>query len=451
MKQIANPLLKSWVMPTLLVLGLTVAATACGDDDDLAREQPATQQPHTVAVSLDASIAGDGATRASYGYGGSKKVDFETGDQLLVVLSTDSWTYTGTLSNSSATATFTGTLTKRSGSDYSGTDIIKDAKKMEAWLLPKDYSSQYISLTDSDPYIKFDAKDAFVAGSFSSGVAQVCRDKFSVDDAAGVAKSVMLTAQNAVVCLTITGLAPSTEYNTNFTDGTLIIGGKVTADSGGKATFSVGYQPSGSEKDYTVFIDGCQDINLGAKTLKANKVYQVSRAATADTSYPAGTVIDPTGEPAVIVKLVIDSQVKKVAIRKRNVGATADCGADSYGTYYTWEEARGITATDGWYVPDKAEFEALMKLPGGEWDDEKKCWKWTFGTEAIYLPAAGYKTGDGKYYADTQGVKGLYWAKSGSSGYPDHLYFHSTSFEASSSGMSATDKCPVRLFKTITE
>ena len=258
-------------------MGMMMVA-ACSSDE------PGVEQPDrsVIHITLSAPIA---ETRATYGYNDDKKISLEEGDQLYVStfwsndFGTEEWAYTGTLEYVGEN-TFTGDLHwQRDASSsaeqvqYEGEDIIADATTVQAMLLPKGYGDYgYMDLT---AMTGVRPERAFVDGTFSKGVAQLCLDRYT-DGGASRPSALPLTPRNAVVCVTVNGLTEG-EHNVEFAVGeSLTITGTTIADASGTATFSVGVDASPAKADtYTLIVDDTE-YDLGEKTLTAGHVYKVN-------------------------------------------------------------------------------------------------------------------------------------------------------------------------------
>ena len=256
----------------MVVVGMTVAA--CSSDE------PEAEQPDrsVIHVTLSAPIA---ETRATYGYEGDKKISLEAGDQLYVSAiwnndsGTEEWTYSGILEHVGEN-TFTGDLHwQRDASSgaaqvqYEGEDIIADATTVQTMLLPKGYGDY--GYMDPAAATGVHPERAFVDGAFSTGVAQLCLDRYVEDETSERSNSLPLTPAGAVVCVTVNGLSEG-NHNVTFAVGeSLTIKGTTTADASGTATFSVGIYPQTAT--CTLTIDGTEH-DLGEKTFEAGHIYK---------------------------------------------------------------------------------------------------------------------------------------------------------------------------------
>ena len=113
----------------------------------------------------------------------------------------------------------------------------------------------------------------------------------------------------------------------------------------------------------------------------------------------------------------------------------ATCNVDAskpedYGDYFSWDEGKTAAAKwgNGWSVPSMEQWKELKENTKSTWTTRNgvKGRLYTASNgNSLFLPAAGYRWGDGLYYA---GGDGNYWSSSLYTVYPDcawYFYFYS--------------------------
>lgn len=97
-------------------------------------------------------------------------------------------------------------------------------------------------------------------------------------------------------------------------------------------------------------------------------------------------------------------------------------GVYNSGNYnYNNDPCKALPPAGTWYTPSDAQLTNLKNCSPGSFTNQGKY----FGSNAIFLPAAGYRTSDGSMYVE--GASGNYWARSpNGSGYGYGLYFDSS-------------------------
>ena len=254
-------------------------ASSCNKEKVETPDEPTATAVHSIQVAVP--VGKD--TKATYAK--ETATSIETGDKLYLQVSGDDYTYVGVLDNSEgAKTTFTGTLNKTSGSDYSGTDIITDCTSLEATLLPIGYEGVgYLTLTKPEDVVTgltVNADKAIcyaTAGSAldkSKAVPQVANESCSLDGSGS--KSITLSPQNAILYYTLNNAGASTTFDVSVSDGTTTISKNVGSDGDGKLCFAVGFAAPGSEKSYMMNISGQQTIEYRG-TPAAKQVVNITR------------------------------------------------------------------------------------------------------------------------------------------------------------------------------
>lgn len=117
-----------------------------------------------------------------------------------------------------------------------------------------------------------------------------------------------------------------------------------------------------------------------------------------------GSVGMLNGREAIVVELMVNSTLKKLAIATMNVGASSVSDA---GNYYNFNDAKNLDLGDGWHVPSRTELYALVALNGGTWDSDK--YTWTINGSELTFPAAGYIDSNATDVS-MAGTIGNYWS-----------------------------------------
>lgn len=275
---------------TTIVKALAFAlliTTACN------RIEVSVKKGYELPVTINATRQGDNpATRATYN-GSTKKLEFSSGDKLLVrgyyIGGGYPRKFAGTLTWVSE-GTFSGTITTET--QWTGTaDALLSAGSAIATLLPNGYESYgFLTITDEDTYsadVSSNYANAF-ATSKATGVEQLSYE-YSDSFSSGFA----LAPQSAILNFTINGLTASTEYAVVVSDGSDDRGGNVTTNGSGTATFAVGVS-GGTESDNITLTVGGTPVTLnlfgGTNTeFVAGHVYNVTRSA-APVGPPSGAI-----------------------------------------------------------------------------------------------------------------------------------------------------------------
>lgn len=374
-KNIFKTLAFAMLMPTLLL------TTACSTDDDAVINNESTfKKGYALPVTLNVTRQGDsGTNRASYN-GTDKKLEFSTGDKLLVKGNdnTDGGAgkFAGTLDWVSE-GTFSGTIYTENS--YSGTvdALLSAASWPNATLLPAGYKTYgFVSITNEGTYNAYASFNSSKAFALSKDVAV---EQFSSETAyysAGFA----LSPSYSILNFTITDLTPNTsDVAVSLTAGSATISGTVTTDGTGKATFAVAvgkYTESESIRltvggsPVALYLDGLQNIEF-----QVGKIYNSTRSAapfTLNITSPAvGQVIGSDGKNYAYASL--PSGVKVVARICYVSGGHGLALARGDGYSMTWSKATTAAAAQTpvissggtWKLATKDEWNSMITAAGG--------------------------------------------------------------------------------------
>ena len=385
-KNIFNILALAVLMPAILF------STACSKDDNAINTD---KKGYELPVTINACRQGDDpATRSSYN-GTSKKLEFSTGDKLLVTgTDTDAGHFAGMLTWTSG-GTFSGTIITEN--EYSGTaqELLNAAAQTDATLLPNGYESYgFLTITGEgtcSAYASAEYDNAF-ATSKATAVEQ-----FSYESSYSYSSGFALTPESAILNFTITDLAKSTEVAVAFS-GECSASGTVTTDGSGTATFAVGVMGDYTDLNGISLTVGGNAITLvnSSKTLEAGKIYNITRstypllsaATTADygkvvcaaghlhdakTAVPAGCTavgilgkVTETGHGLILALQNAISQTWDTIFGWASVttyaGTTLKVLPDNAarGVKLTSYTALGATAVSNWAVAQKSDYEAIF-------------------------------------------------------------------------------------------
>lgn len=401
-RDIFKTLALALLMPSLLL------TTSCSNDNlAVNNTENNIKKGYELPVTINACRQGDDpATRSSYN-GTSKKLEFSTGDKLLVTgTDTDAGHFAGMLTWTSG-GTFSGTIITEN--EYSGTaqELLNAAAQTDATLLPNGYES-YGFLTISgegtcSAYASAEYDNAF-ATSKATAVEQ-----FSYESSNSYSSGFALTPKSAILNFTITDLAKSTEVAVAFSGG-CSASGTVTTDGSGTATFAVGVMGGGPDLNEISLTVGGNAITLSLPAQKgaAGKIYNITRstypllstATTADYGKvvcAAGHLHDAkTAVPAGCTAVGILGKVTETG--HGLILALQDATSQTWNTIFSWawptyagtrlrvlpdDAARGVkltsytalgaTAVSNWAVAPKSDYEEIFTNLGSTaryWDGQ---------------------------------------------------------------------------------
>jgi len=375
-KNIFKTLALAMLMPARL------RTTACSNSDDeiVNTENPTNTKGYALPVTINVTRQGDTTTRAAYD-GENKKLNFSTGDQLLVNGTysegdDDMIYYSGVLTWQSE-GKFSGVILTQK--EYSGTadDLLSSTGDVYATLLPAGYESYgYLSIAEEGTctaYVDYDPSKAYALTKAAAV------EQFSDECADSYSNGFALSPQNAIVSFTISGLAANTEVSVLFKDNydTSATPVNVTTDVTGVATFASAMYNYANFNNYSLTVDG-NAITLPAdKEVEAGKIYNISRSVAPATptlnitSPSVGQVIGSDGKnyaaasvPAGVTKVAMIAYVSGsngLAIALSDESTTMNWSAAT-----TTAAAHTPVFTNGtWKLPSQDEWKNMFKAFGG--------------------------------------------------------------------------------------
>ncbi|MBR1395876.1 MAG: hypothetical protein IJ559_09505 [Prevotella sp.] len=285
-KTILKTLALAMLMPTMLL------TTACSNNDDeiINSENTASTKGYALPITINVTRQGDTTTRAAYD-GENKKLNFSTGDQLLVngtySEGDDDMIYFSGVLTWQSEGKFSGVILTQK--EYSGTadDLLSSTGNVNATLLPAGYESYgYLSIAEEGTctaYVDYDPSKAYALTKAAAV------EQFSDECADSYSNGFALSPQNAIVSFTISGLTANTAVAVLFKDNydTSATPVNITTDESGVATFASAMHDNDNFDDYSLTVGG-NAITLPAnKEVEAGKIYNVSRSvAPAGPTYP---------------------------------------------------------------------------------------------------------------------------------------------------------------------
>ena len=248
---------------------------------------------YELPVTINVTRQGENpATRATFN-DGTKKLEFSSGDKLLVLgEETTAGQFSGTLDYDAVSGKFSGTILTQN--KYSGTadELLTAASDTYANLLPNGYDTYgFLSINNEGTYSAYVSSEYDYAFATSKAAAV---EQFSYESSYSYSNGFALTPESAILNFTITGLAASTEVAVAFS-GECSASGTVTTDGSGTATFAVGVMGDYTDLNGISLTVGGNAITLvnSSKTLAAGKIYNINRsAAAAYTLLSAATTTD---------------------------------------------------------------------------------------------------------------------------------------------------------------
>ena len=269
-KNIFKALALAMLMPAMML------TTSCSSDDDaINNNDEPVKKGYALPVTINVTRQSDKATtRAEYNES-TKKLSFSTGDQLFVKgYESSAGSFAGTLTWQSG-ETFSGTITTEKA--YTGTAdaLFTAADLVDATLLPANYGDyHYLSITENDGYNAY--PDLASAKAFATSKATAI-EQFSYEVGDYVSGTGFdLSPWNAILNFTITGLTANAPVTASLADiwGDDIIGGQVTTDSKGNATFAMGLKSGWNLNELSLTVGGnAITLTSGSKDLEAGHVY----------------------------------------------------------------------------------------------------------------------------------------------------------------------------------
>lgn len=357
-----------------------LAFTACSSNND-----EAVNTPQFWHVTLTASM-GDADTRALIPNGNAITASFAADDVVKVLKSDGSEVGTLTAKTAGASTTLEGNisgtfsvneeLTCRYRSATANYDNqVGTLEGIGIATTCKDYAEGTLTVSATDPLtftstnVTLSPKQSITKFSFTDGTNPVSVKNFRII-ANGLVQSIATNGAETVGTVTGT-LANATS------DVYVALRNNVAA-----------------KQTYTFIVkDNAGNWHVGTKNAKLtngnNYTATVALNSTLTSGSAEGTIGMIGGLPAIVVDL--GGTIGKKAVALMNAGAT---WPEDYGTYYTFENrASGLIGS--WYVPSKAELDALA-LKTKEWgtlNSVNGC-TFTIGSNTLFLPAAGLDDGD---------------------------------------------------------
>ena len=173
--------------------------------------------------------------------------------------------------------------------------------------------------------------------------------------------------------------------------------GLVTGHLAGEITITARNEASKTEGTYSIMVEVVDPEGL--------------------TRYsPVGTIGMFGGREAIVVNL--GGTFGKVAIETKNYSNSA-----TY--YYHSGQNKQYFEENGWYIPNKEEFGALVALPH-EWDETRNGWVWKIEDNELFLPATGYirHDGGGGYWEVSPSKKqARYWVSTKAETHAVYYYY----------------------------
>lgn len=376
-----------------------LAFTACSSNND-----EAVNTPQFWHVTLTASM-GDETTRALSENGNAIIASFEVNDELVVV-DADGINIVGTL-----TAQSEGTSTTLTGDLNASTLTVGEEVKVRYRSATANYDGQVGTLDGiaaSQDYaegtltVSTTSPLTFTSNSVTLEAKQSIT-KFSFTDGANPASAISVKNFRIIA----TGLVQSIATNGAETVGT-VTGTLANATSD---VYVALRNNSDAKQTYTFIVkDDAGNWHVGTKNAKLtngnNYTATVALNSTLTSGSAEGTIGMIGGLPAIVVDL--GGTIGKKAVALMNAGAT---WPEDYGTYYTFENrASGLIGS--WYVPSKAEFDALAGI-SSTWGtlNGVSGRLFTIATgKTLFLPAAGYYDNNNSNGLSLVTSDGYYWS-----------------------------------------
>ena len=273
-KNIFKTVALAMLMPAMLL------TTACSSEDDFTNNtvnsQSVAKKGYALPVTVSATRQGDkGSNRASYNES-TKKLEFSTGDKLLVTGSdSKAGDFAGLLAWQSE-GTFSGTIMTENEYDGTAEELLSSATDApEALLIPAEYKSyEYFDLDDEITPTAGYYQDKTNAFALTKAAAV---EQFSFELAETYSSGFTLSPQNAIVSFTISGLTANKEVAVSFdTFMCGVISKSVTTSAEGVATFAIGLDADIPLGSCTLTVDG-NNIAMPTKTVEAGHIYNISR------------------------------------------------------------------------------------------------------------------------------------------------------------------------------
>lgn len=356
-----------------------LAFTACSNSD----EDVVIGNSHLCYVTIEASMDGANTRTLAEGEGNALTASFAVGEKVMVVDAEDYLIGTLTAQTAGASTTLAGAI----DTEYlSAGEVVKlrylnyeanyDGQDgtLDGIAAGQDYAEGTLTVSSKDPLtftsnsVTLSSKQSITKFSFTDGSNPVSVKTFGIA-ASGLVQSIEINGEETVGAVTGTLSAASSDVYVAL------------RNSSGKQTYSF-YVSDASGNWYT----GTKSANLAnGKNYTANVA--LTQLPTLSASPAVGDVGVLNGQPAIVVEI---SSTKK-AVALMNAGALCP---EHYGGYYTFTD-RASALSDGWYVPTKAELDALIGI-SNTWTAQYGVngRQFTFGSNTLFLPAGGFKDND---------------------------------------------------------
>ena len=374
-----------------------LAFTACSSNND-----EAVNTPQFWHVTLTASM-GDETTRAlSEGEGNIITARFAAADVVKVLKSDGSEVGTLTAKTAGANTTLEGNI---SGTFSVNEELIcryrsatanydNQVGTLDGIAANQDYAEGTLTVSATDPLeftsnsVTLRAKQSITKFSFTDGTNPVSVKTFGIA-AAGLVRSIAADATSTETVGAVTG----------------------TLATASSDVYVALRNNTDAKQTYTFIVkDDAGNWHVGTKNAKLtngnNYTATVALNSTLTSGSAEGTIGMIGGLPAIVVDL--GGTIGKKAVALMNAGAT---WPEDYGTYYTFENrASGLIGS--WYVPSKAEFDALAGI-SSTWGtlNGVSGRLFTIATgKTLFLPAAGYYDNNNSNGLSLVTSDGYYWS-----------------------------------------
>ena len=268
-----------------MLMSAMLLTSACSSD--ILNDEVTVKESYTIPVTINVTRQGDDATKATFN-DGTKKLEFSSGDQLLVRGNDNSASgagrFAGMLDYDAVSGKFSGTITTENA--YTGTADALFTAANSAWvgaaLFPKGYESyEFLSISGSGYNTSYSMSyNKAIAATKAAAVEQ-----FSLETAKTYSSGFALSPENAILNFTITGLTDGAKAVTLMNGSKTMFTGSVTPTSG-TAAFALGARIKDSS-DWPVNLknviltigDADIDITSTNNNLAAGKIYNITRSA----------------------------------------------------------------------------------------------------------------------------------------------------------------------------
>lgn len=389
-----------------------LAFTACSNSDD------ETDGGRRLSViTLTATMSGANTRALSEGAENALIATFAVGDIVEVVDAEDYHIGTLTAQTEGVSTTLTGTIDTEylvAGEEVRLRYLNYEAKydgqdgTLDGIAAGQDYAEGTLTVKTKEP-LTFESDEVTLSSKQSI-------TKFSFTDGSNPVsvKTFGIAAEGLVQRIEIDGIE-----TTGPVTGTL--------SSAASEVYVALRNSSDSKQTYSFYVsDAAGNWYTGTKNanLANGKNYTASVALTKLSALSATSAVGEVGVIDGLPAIVVDINGTNKAVALMNAGALCP---EHYGGYYTFAE-QSSALSGGWYVPSEGELKAISKI-----DDKKLTTQYgvsgclfTIGSNAFFLPAAGYCDNDGDDVYGEEGYSyvtevGYYWSSEGTT--PDALAY----------------------------